>query len=309
MKSSLLNAKGVNVIAVTPFDENGQIDAFSVDTMIEFYLDKGVTGLTILGMMGEAPKLTLKEAIKFTELAVRRAGDIPVIVGASSSGLAAMKELVQAAMGTGAAGIMIAPTPNLRTDDQIVGYYQLVADELGSDVPLIVQDFPLVTGVSISNSALGIIIETVDSVVMLKHEDWPGLSKITALRMAEAKGRRRIAILTGNGGMFLPEELLRGADGAMTGFSYPEMMVQVCKLINDGKLDEAQDCFDAYLSFARYEQQPGLGLAARKYVLAKRGAIRFDTMRRPGMKLSSTDIIDIDRLLVRQERRLGELGL
>ncbi|WP_433850710.1 dihydrodipicolinate synthase family protein [Brucella pseudogrignonensis] len=309
MKSSLLTANGVSVIAVTPFDRNGQIDAFSVEMMIDFYIDKGANGLTILGMMGEAQKLTLEEAINFTSLVIRKAANVPVIVGASFSGFASMKELVRAAMDNGAAGIMIAPTPNLRTDDQIVGYYQLVADELGTEVPLVVQDYPLGTGVSMSTSTLGCIIETIDSVVMLKHEDWPGLSKISTLRSDEENGRRRIAIFTGNGGMFLPEELMRGADGAMTGFSYPEMMVQVCNLIKRGEIDHAQDCFDAYLPFARYEQQQGLGLAARKYVLAKRGAIRFATVRSPGPKLSAADRNDIDRLLARQERRLRELEL
>ena len=95
--------------------------------------------------------------------------------------------------------------------------------------------------------------------VMLKHEDWPGLAKISALRAASDKGERRISILVGNGGMFLPEELSRGADGAMTGFAYPEMMVDVWKAYAAGDVERAHDLFDAYLPLARYEQQPGLG--------------------------------------------------
>jgi 4-hydroxy-tetrahydrodipicolinate synthase len=118
--------------------------------------------------------------------------------------------------------------------------------------------------------------------VVLKHEDWPGLEKLTALRRAEAKnGRRRVSILVGNGGVFLPEELARGADGAMTGFAYPEMMAEVYRLHKAGETQRALDVFDAYLPLVRYEQQPGVGLLARKYVLAKRGVIASTTLCKP----------------------------
>jgi 4-hydroxy-tetrahydrodipicolinate synthase len=143
---------------------------------------------------------------------------------------------------------------------------------------------------------------------MLKHEDWPGLNKITALRAASDKGARRVSILTGNGGLFLAEEMSRGADGAMTGFAYPEMMVGVVKAHQLGDKERAQDIFDAYLPLARYEQQQGIGLAVRKYILAKRGAIASAALRKPGVTLSTSDIADIERLVARQERRLKQIG-
>ena len=144
--------------------------------------------------------------------------------------------------------------------------------------------------------------------VMLKHEDWPGLAKISAIRKAEQDGQRRISILCGNGGGFLPEEMARGADGAMTGFGYPEMMVTVTKLAASGDMDQAQDIFDAYLPLVRYEQQPGLGLNVRKYVLASRGVIASPAIRRPGRGLSADARAEVDRLVSRQERRLSEIG-
>jgi 4-hydroxy-tetrahydrodipicolinate synthase len=143
---------------------------------------------------------------------------------------------------------------------------------------------------------------------MLKHEDWPGLSKISYLRAAEAKGLRRLSILCGNGGMFLPEEMRRGADGAMTGFGFPEMMVDVVRLARAENYARAHDLFDAYLPLMRYEQQPGEGLAVRKYVLAKRGAIATDTQRKPGGALSVATVVEVENLLTRLERRLRELG-
>ena len=144
---------------------------------------------------------------------------------------------------------------------------------------------------------------------MLKHEDWPGLAKIAAVRAASQRGEtRRISILVGNGAIMLPEELRRGADGAMTGFSYPEMMVEVCRAHAAGQLERAADLFDAYLPLARYELQPGLGMAIRKYVLAKRGAIASPALRKPAPLLTPDDMAEIGRLMDRQARRLKELG-
>jgi 4-hydroxy-tetrahydrodipicolinate synthase len=301
-------ARGVYVIAATPFAENFSIDHASIDSMIDFYFQAGADGVTVLGMMGEAPKLTQNEALEVTRRVLARADGHPVVVGVSSPGLAAMGELARAVMDLGAAAVMVAPPSALKTDDQIVGYYSNVVEAIGADIPLVLQDFPLTTNVVIAPSVIGRIVETLPSVVMLKHEDWPGLAKISELRAAEVKGRRRISILCGNGGLFLPEEMARGADGAMTGFGFPEMMVDVCRLAAVGERERAQDVFDAYLPLVRYEQQPGLGLAVRKYVLAKRGVIRSATQRRPGAALSSQAVAEVEFLIERQVRRLAALG-
>ena len=302
-------ADGVYVIAVTPFTETGALDLDSTERMVDFYLEKGATGLTVLGMMGEAPKLTAEESRIFVRRVLKRVdGRVPVVAGVSAAGFAAMAELSESVMGDGAAGVMVAPPSNLRTDDQIVSYYAMVAETLGAETPFVLQDFPLVTQVQITPAVILKIVAAHPSCVMLKHEDWPGLAKISALRAASDKGGRRISILVGNGGMFLPEELSRGADGAMTGFAYPEMMVDVWKTHAAGKVERAHDLFDAYLPLARYEQQPGLGLAIRKYTLAKRGAIGSATLRKPGGALSKADTADIERLIARQERRLKEIG-
>jgi 4-hydroxy-tetrahydrodipicolinate synthase len=302
------SAKGVYVIAVTPFADDAALDLESTDRMVDFYLGKGATGLTVLGMMGEAPKLTGAESSTFVKRVLARVGGrVPVVVGVSAPGFAPMRELSESVMAEGAAGVMVAPPGSLRTDDQIYYYYEAVAETLGN-TPFVLQDFPLVTNVQISPATILRIVKALPTCVMLKHEDWPGLSKISALRAASEKGERRISILVGNGGMFLPEELGRGADGAMTGFAYPEMMVDVGKAYAAGDVERAYDLFDAYLPLARYEQQPGLGLTIRKYTLAKRGAIASGALRKPGPKLSSSDIADIERLTARQTRRLAEIG-
>jgi 4-hydroxy-tetrahydrodipicolinate synthase len=310
--SNVLNAdaKGVFVIAVTPFTESGELDLASTDRMVDFYLESKATGLTILGILGEATKLTAEESRTFVKRVLARvAGRVPVVVGASAAGFAPMRELSTSVMDMGASGVMVAPAPALRTDDQIVAYFDMVNTTLGENCPWVLQDHPVSTGVQMSISVVLRVLKNSPACVMLKHEDSPGLTKLSALRAASDKGDvKRVSILTGNGGgLFLPEELTRGADGAMTGFAYPEMMVDVCKAHASGNIEKAHDIFDAYLPLARYEQQPNIGLAVRKHLMAQRGVIASATLRKPGPKLSDADIADIDRLVRRQTRRLQEI--
>ena len=300
-------AKGVFTIAVTPFLPDGAVDFDSVDSMVDAYIERGATGLTVLGMMGEAGKLSAEESLAVVKRVVARSS-VPVVVGVSAPGFAAMSALSQASMDAGAAGVMVAPPSSLRTDAQIVGYYHNTADALG-DAPFVLQDFPLATGVQISTDVILKIVEDLPTCVMLKHEDWPGLEKISALRSASEAGARRISILCGNGGLYLLEEMLRGADGAMTGFGYPEMMAQVITAFNRGALDGARDIFDAYMPMVRYEAQPGMGLALRKHTLAQQGVIAHPTLRKPGATLSAAAIAEVDELARRQKLKLAELGL
>ena len=298
-------AAGVFTIAATPFLPDGTLDLESIDRMVDFYEEKGATGLTILGIMGEAGKLSAEESDVVIARVTARAS-VPIIVGVSAPGLAAIKALADSAMDKGAAGVMVAPPSHLRTDDQITGYFQMVADVLGK-APWVIQDFPLVTGVQMSPKVIRAIFDSCPTAVMLKHEDWPGLDKISTLRGQEAAGARRVSILCGNGGQFLLEEVLRGADGAMTGFAYPEMMADVVRLVKAGEEGRARDLFDAYLPLIRYESQPGLGLSIRKHILGRRGAIAHPTVRRPGPALSAATLTEIETLMTRQTAKLANL--
>lgn len=311
MNALTADARGVYLITVTPFTDSGALDLASTDRMVDFCLDKGVTGLTILGIMGEATKLTAEESRTYVRQVLARVGGrVPVVVGASAPGFAPMKELSDAVMEMGASGVMVAPPSTVRTDDQIVAYFDQVNETLGPNVPWALQDHPVSTGVQMSASVILRILKNSPTCVMLKHEDWPGLAKLSAIRAASERGDvKRVSILTGNGGgLFLPEELTRGADGAMTGFAYPEMMVDVVAAHARGDVERAHDLFDAYLPLARYEQQAGVGLAVRKHILQQRGVIASAAVRKPGPKLSAQDMADIALLTRRQEKRLREIG-
>ena len=166
-----------------------------------------------------------------------------------------------------------------------------------------IQDYPLTFSVVMTPAVIRRIVTENASCVMLKHEDWPGLEKISTLRGFEADGSmRHIAILCGNGGLFLDLEMARGADGANTGYCFPDMLCDMVRLCGERRHDEAQDLFDAHLPLVRYEQQPGAGLAARKYVLLRRGLLTSMAQRRPAVPLSPRARAEVDLLLERLAR-------
>ena len=165
------------------------------------------------------------------------------------------------------------------------------------------QDYPLTLTVVFTPAVIRKIVMDSPSCVMLKHEDWPGLEKISTLRSFQKDGSLRpLSILVGNGGLFLDFEMERGADGAMTGYAFPELLIDVVKLSKAGKRDAAHDLFDAHLPLIRYEQQPGAGLAVRKYVLQKRGIISSSAQRKPGATITATAKAEVDYLLSRVAR-------
>jgi 4-hydroxy-tetrahydrodipicolinate synthase len=301
------DAKGVFVISATPFTETGEIDWYSIDSLIEFYLATGVHGLTILGMMGEAQKLNDEESVRVTRAILRRVADrIPVIVGVSHAANASLASLAKLSVDAGACGVMVTPLPGLN-ETQVLAYFADIMSMLGDDIPVVYQDYPQATRAHISVQSFCKLVDSHLNLVMLKHEDCPGLKKLAQIRRAcNGDTHRRISITVGNGALYLPQEMRRGADGIMTGFAFPEMLVSVYELFAAGRLEEAEDLFDIYLPLVRYEQQPGFGLAVRKEILRRRGAIRSAAVRAPGPKLDDDDVREIAHLIGRLEARLAE---
>lgn len=300
------STRGVYIISPTPFDDRGAVDLNSTDSLIDFYAEKNVGGLTILGILGEAIKLSPEESLTFMKAVLRRLnGSKPVVVGASNPGTDNLVRFANEAMEAGAAGLMIAPVTGLKTDDQVYSYWETLLGRLGSNIPVCYQDYPQASQVVTSVAVLNRLIDEFSNFVMLKHEESPGLTKITQLREGSDQGRRRISILVGNGAIHLPQELRRGADGAMTGFAYPEMLVGVCEKFFAGDVEGAEDLYDIYLPLLRHEQQHGFGLAIRKEVLRRRGVIRSAHIRDPGPKLGQRDHLELDELMSRLERKLA----
>jgi 4-hydroxy-tetrahydrodipicolinate synthase len=299
-------ARGVFPISATPFAPDGALDLDSLDRLVDFYLARRVHGLTLLGIMGEAPKLTPDESRAVVRRALARvAGLVPVVVGVSSVDLRALAALANDSMAAGAAGVMVAPPAGIAGDDALIAYVASVIGAIDRGTPVVYQDYPQATGVTLTVEAFHRMVDAFPQLVMLKHEDAPGLTKLSRIRAEAARaGRRRVSVLVGNNALYYPQELARGADGAMTGFSYPEMLVEVYERFVTGDAEGAEDVFDDYLPLLRYEAQPGIGLAVRKELLARRGALASPTVRPPGLVLSADDRRELDRLVARLARRV-----
>ena len=298
-------ARGVYIISATPFSDDGALDYASLDRLIEFYLEQGVHGLTLLGVMGEAPKLSSEEQGQFMHHALQRVnGRQPVIVGVSNPGIDNLVVLSREAMDAGAAGVMVSGIPGLKTDEQVYRYFSQVIHALGPEIPVCLQDYPPTTTVYLSVNVINRLICDFPSIKMFKHEDCPGHRKLSSLRRApETEGVRRVSILSGNGGLYMPQELRRGADGVMTGFAFPRLLVSMYEMFMADQADDAEDLYDIYLPLIRHEQQFGLGLALRKETLRRQGVLASAKSRDPGPSLDQDDLEELqclfDRLLLK----------
>jgi 4-hydroxy-tetrahydrodipicolinate synthase len=273
---------GVIPITVTPFDDRGEIDEASIQTLVEFEIRCGVDGLNVLGIMGEFQKLTEAERRRVAACFIRAvAGRVPVVVGTSHGGTGVAIELSRAAAAAGAAAVMVAPPPGLRGDDAIVAHYRAVAGAIA--IPVVVQDEPVTTGVLMSPELLVRIATELPACRYVKLEEPPTPTKITAIR--RLPGGDRLRIFGGLNGLYFFEELSRGAVGIMTGIAVPDVLVRVYAAFRGGDPAGAAALYDRHASYIRFEAQQGLALALRKEVLRLRGAIARAHVRPPGPRL------------------------
>jgi 4-hydroxy-tetrahydrodipicolinate synthase len=290
-----LRITGIFNILATPFDPALQVDWDSLRNLVNFQIDKGAYGLTILGVLGEAAKLSVDERNRVVETVIETtAGRVPIVVGVSHPETATCIALSKAAFTAGAAGVMIAP-PRMQnpTDEAVTALYSEIAASI--DQPIVVQDFPPVNGVFMSPDLLATLAEKIPNIRHLKLEDPPLMEKISAIRARTDK----YEIFGGLGGMFLLEELKRGAAGTMTGFAFTEILVAVFDAFSDGRFLEAQLTFDRYLPLIRYENQPVINLTIRKELLRRRGAIATALLRDPFTPIDEGTHAEIDWILDR----------
>ncbi len=286
---------GIFNILATPFDAQLQVDFPSLRRLVEFQIDKGAYGLTILGVLGEAAKLSVDERRQVVDTVVATVnGRIPIVVGTSHNDLDTCIALSKAAFAAGAAGVMIAPPPLKNPpDEQIIALYSAIADDV--DGAIVVQDYPPVNGVIMSAAMLAQLAERIPNARYLKLEDPPLMEKISAIR----ERTDRFEIFGGLGGMFLLEELGRGASGTMTGFAFTEILVAVFRAFQAGRIAEAERIFDHYLPLIRYENQPVINLTIRKELLYRRGAIDCPALRQPFAPIDAGTHREIDWILKR----------
>lgn len=277
--SRIAKAHGVYTICPTPFSADGALDLASIATLVEFQISAGVTGLAILGFLGEAHKLSNAERHQVVGAFVKHAaGRVPVWVGVRALGTAGAIEQAREAADQGAAAVFAAPLDNASDAVQFEYYKSLAA---AVPIPVIIHDFPGSFGTEITSEVIGRLGRE-GGVGMIKMEEPPVGQKITRIR--ELAGDSML-VFGGLGGVYFLEELQRGAVGTMTGFAYPEILVRIYQQYAAGDHAGAAATFDRYCPLIRYEFQPKIGLALRKYIYVKRGVIACDAIRAPGMRM------------------------
>jgi len=300
--NSLNTARGVYTICPTPFHDDGTLDQASIATLVEFQIEAGVSGLAILGFLGEAHKLSNAERRVVVETFSRcAAGRVPVWVGVRALGLAGAIEQAQEAAQAGAAAVFAAPLDNA-SDTVQFSYYRSLATALS--IPVVIHDFPDSFGTEIKAEVIARLGRE-GNVNFIKMEEPPVGQKISRIRDLAGESMR---IFGGLGGVYFLEELQRGAVGTMTGFAFPEILVRIYDKFAAGDVVGAAATFDRYCPLIRYEFQPKIGLALRKYVYRKRGVIASEAIRSPGMCIDPETERELEAVIARVGLSLDRRG-
>jgi 4-hydroxy-tetrahydrodipicolinate synthase len=289
--------RGVWSIVPTPFTEDGTLDEPSIRTLVDFVAGTGIDGLTILGVLGEASKLSDAERSRVIAVAEEQAaGRLPICVGVSHAGTDQAVAYAREAQACDAHSVMLAPPALSRPNEAAVRRHYL-AVAAAVDLPIVVQDHPASSGVWMSAEFLLSLTAEVPTCRVIKLEEEPSSPKVRRLLEADED----LAILGGLGGMMLLEELRAGAVGTMTGFGYPEILVDIVRRWFAGDRDGARDVFFAATPLIRFENQAILNLAIRKEIYRRRGAIASARVRAPSPSLDPGTLADLDDLLARLE--------
>ena len=283
-------------ITPTPFHDDGSLDLESLRRLTGFTREKGVNGMTILGVLGEADKLTEAERDSVIATTIEAAGTaFPICVGTTHAGTDGCIAYSQRAQELGATAVMVAPPRMARVNDAALErHYRAVADAI--DIAVVVQDFPpAVGGLLMSVEVIARIGAASPKLRCLKLEDEPSPMKVSQVRAANPD----MIVLGGLGGMMFLEELRHGAHGTMTGFAYPEILVEIFRRFTAGDVDGAAEVFYRYLPLIRFENQPRINLAIRKHIYHRRGAIASPRARAPYAPVDAETLADLDDILRR----------
>ena len=286
---------GMHWMLATPFDQNEEVDYDSIPNLVNKAISSGCTGVVGLGVMGEAARLTDRERTKIAETIIKSSGSLPVTLGTTANGTKAMIDRSREAEQIGAAAVMVsAPSMPKSNLDALFGYYYQLAEQL--TIPIVMQDYPQTSGVEMPVNFIVRVANEIPNVKYLKLEDPPTPTKISAIRN---KIQDRMGIFGGLGGVFLLDELRRGSIGAMTGFAYPEILVQICNEYKNGKSEGAEKLFYDHLPLIQFEQQEGIGLAIRKAGIHHRGLISHPTVRHPAGQLAENTYKELLEMIKR----------
>jgi 4-hydroxy-tetrahydrodipicolinate synthase len=287
--------EGVYSVLPTPFHDDGSLDMDSMRRVVDLFVAGGVNGLTALGVTGEVARLTEAERGVVLGTVIDQAkGRVRVVAGTTAEGLQTCVDYTRRAKDAGAAAVMISPPRMAKLNSEsVVRHFAAVAEAV--DIEIVVQDYPPISGFAMEPALLARIARENPKARTIKLEDPPTPFKTS--RILEAAKEIPVRIFGGLGGVFLLEELMAGATGAMTGFAFPEILVEIVSAFRAGEVDRAADVFYRNVPLMRFEFQEGIGMAIRKEVLRRRGALKSAAIRAPGAKLDAATVAALDRVM------------
>ncbi len=289
---------GVVSVLPTPFRAGGDVDLPSLARLVDLAVAAGVQAIAVLGPAGETSRLTDRERLAVVDAVLSQAaGRLPVFVDTSSDGVRTCLEFSRQVKALGVAAAIISPPRAQRLSvESIVNHYRLVAEAL--DLPIVVQDAPSQCGVAMDAGLLVRIAREVPAARTIRLEDPPTSMKVT--RIVAAAGETRVAVLGGQGGLFVVEDLMAGAAGVFSAFAFPDVLVRVVSLFREDRIDDAERVFHAAVPLMRFENQEGMGTAVRKEMLRLRGVFTDASTRAPGLMLDETARAAVERLMKRR---------
>ena len=284
---------GIHMMLPTPFDEQGNLEGDSIPKLVSLAEKAGCAGVVCLGEMGEHARLSENERDYIVSTVTRSAkGRLNVTVGATGQSTHLAMSNVEQAQAHGADAVMVAPPimrkPNL---EAVYNYYEAINE---FPITLIIQDFPETNGVFMTPGFIERLHKNLEHAKYLKLEDPPTPPKVTSVKALTGE---TMGIFGGLGGLYFLEELLRGACGTMTGFAFPEILVQVYDYVLANKKDQARQLFFHNIPLIRYEAQQGISLNIRKELFRKRGALAFSTVRSPSPSIDGNTLSELDEIL------------
>lgn len=263
---------GVWAVVPTPFDDDLQVDVASLEKLVGFYDGLGVTGLTVLGVFGEAAALSRTERDLVLRTVSRTSG-LPLVVGLTAVTTAPAVEEAAATLAVVAPAALMIQVNSPRADI-CAAHFGAVAAQTG--LPVVVQDYPVASGVSIGTDQLTeLVCRLGPQVAAIKAEAPPTPPAVAAL------AGLGVPVFGGLGGIGLLDELAVGAAGAMTGFSCPEGLLACVRAFRRAGYDAARRAWSPYLPLVNFEQQAKIALAIRKECFRERGLIATARVRPP----------------------------
>ncbi len=268
-------APGLWGVLATPYaDDDLGVDHDSLRRLARHYEQVGAAGLTVLGVFGEAARLSTVERAAVLSSVVGAVG-LPLVVGATSLATSPLVEEVEQAQ-AGAGERLAAVMVQVPSAVPAVVRRHLSAVHEATGAALVVQDYPLVSGVAIAADALADAVEGLAFVAAVKAESPP-----TSVSVGTLARRLDVPVFGGLGGIGLLDELAAGAAGAMTGYSFPEGLLACVDAWREGGFAPAREALMSHLPLIAFEQQPGIGLALRKACLQRRGLVAGAAVRPP----------------------------